>query len=124
MPYVVGILGAVASFFLIILLFADVNPYEKLGFTPANGQGLNPQLQSYWMTIHPPMLYMGFTSFTVPFAFAIAALVSGRLDSRWINVTLWWFPIQFLFKFDAKCSLGCLGSSCGSFLFNSLLKIG
>ena len=97
MPYVVGVLGTIASFFLIVLLFADVNPYEKLGFTPANGQGLNPQLQSYWMTIHPPTLYLGFTSFTVPFAFAIAALLSGRLDSRWIALTRRWTLLSWFF---------------------------
>ena len=97
MPYVVGTLCTIASFFLIVLLFADVNPYLKLGFTPPNGQGLNPQLQSYWMTIHPPMLYLGFTSFTVPFAFAIAALISGRLDSRWINITRRWILLSWFF---------------------------
>lgn len=97
MPYVVGTLSTIASFFLVVLLFADVNPYLKLGFTPPNGAGLNPQLQSYWMTIHPPMLYMGFTSFTVPFAFAIAALLSGRLDSRWINITRRWILLSWFF---------------------------
>ena len=97
MPYVVGVLGSIASFFLIVLLFADVNPYERLGFTPANGQGLNPQLQNYWMTIHPPTLYLGFTAFTVPFAFAIAALLSGRLDSRWITLTRRWTLLSWFF---------------------------
>ncbi|MSR35757.1 MAG: heme lyase CcmF/NrfE family subunit [Gemmatimonadetes bacterium] len=97
MPYVVGVLCTIASFFLIVLLFADVNPYEKLGFTPANGQGLNPQLQSYWMTIHPPMLYLGFTSFTIPFAFGVAALMSGRLDSRWITNTRRWTLLSWFF---------------------------
>ena len=92
-----GVLCTVASFFLVVLLFADVNPYEKLGFMPPNGQGLNPQLQSYWMTIHPPMLYLGFTSFTVPFAFAIAALLHGRLDSRWISVTRKWILLSWFF---------------------------
>jgi cytochrome c-type biogenesis protein CcmF len=97
MPYVCGVLASIASFFLIVLLFADVNPYEKLGFTPPDGAGLNPQLQSYWMTIHPPMLYLGFTSFTVPFAFAIAALLSGRLDSRWIGLTRRWILLSWCF---------------------------
>ena len=97
MPYVVGVLGSIASFFLIVLLFADVNPYERLGFTPANGQGLNPQLQNYWMTIHPPTLYLGFTAFTVPFAFAFAALLSGRLDSRWITLTRRWTLLSWFF---------------------------
>jgi cytochrome c-type biogenesis protein CcmF len=97
MPWVVGVLCTTASFFLIVLLFADVNPYEKLGFTPANGAGLNPQLQSYWMTIHPPMLYLGFTSFTVPFAFALAALMGGRLDARWIQITRKWILLSWFF---------------------------
>ena len=97
MPYVVGVLGSIASFFLIVLLFADVNPYERLGFIPSNGQGLNPQLQNYWMTIHPPTLYLGFTSFTIPFAFAIAALLSGRLDSRWIALTRRWTLLSWFF---------------------------
>ena len=97
MPYVVGVLASIASFFLIILLFADVNPYAKLGFTPADGQGLNPQLQNYWMTIHPPTLYLGFTAFTIPFAFAIAALLSGRLDSRWIALTRRWTLLSWFF---------------------------
>ena len=97
MPYVAATLNAVLLFFIIVLLFADVNPFERLEFVPADGQGLNPQLQNYWMTIHPPMLYLGFTSFTVPFAFAVAALLSGRLDSRWIRLTRRWVLTSWLF---------------------------
>ena len=78
MPYVVGVLLSISSFFLVVLLFADVNPFERLPFAPADGRGLNPQLQNYWMTIHPPTLYLGFTSFTIPFAFAMSALRSGK----------------------------------------------
>jgi len=97
MPYVVGVLQGVALFFVVVLLFAGVNPFERLSFTPANGQGLNPQLQNYWMTIHPPTLYLGFTAFTVPFAFAIAALLNGRLDSRWITLTRKWTLLSWFF---------------------------
>ena len=97
MPYVAGVLQTILAFFIIVLLFADVNPYEQLGFTPANGRGLNPQLQNYWMTIHPPTLYLGFTSFTIPFAFGIAALLSGRLDARWIQLTRRWILTSWLF---------------------------
>ncbi len=97
MPYVVGVLQGIMTFFIVVLLFADVNPFERLGFTPANGQGLNPQLQNYWMTIHPPTLYLGFTAFTVPFAFAIAALLNGRLDSRWITLTRRWTLLSWFF---------------------------
>ncbi len=97
MPYVAGVLQGILLFFIIVLLFADVNPFERLAFTPANGQGLNPQLQNYWMTIHPPTLYLGFTSFTIPFAFAVAALLNGRLDARWIQLTRRWILTSWLF---------------------------
>ena len=97
MPYVTGVLLTITSFFLIVLLFADVNPFERLGFTPANGRGLNPQLQNYWMTIHPPTLYLGFTAFTIPFAFGAASLFSGRLDARWLQVTRRWTLLSWFF---------------------------
>jgi len=97
MPYVAGVLQTILTFFIVVLLFADVNPFERLAFTPADGQGLNPQLQSYWMTIHPPVLYLGFTAFTIPFAFAVAALLNGRLDARWIALTRRWILTSWLF---------------------------
>ena len=97
MPYVSGTLLGLLSFLVIVLLFADVNPFERMAFTPANGRGLNPQLQNYWMTIHPPTLYLGFTSFAVPFAFAVSALLTGRLDSRWIAVTRRWILLSWFF---------------------------
>jgi len=97
MPYVVGVLQTILAFFVVVLLFADVNPYERLAFAPADGQGLNPQLQNYWMTIHPPTLYLGFTSFAIPFSFAIAALLNGRLDARWIQLTRRWILTSWLF---------------------------
>ena len=97
MPYVAGVLQTVLAFFVVVLLFADVNPFERLDFTPANGRGLNPQLQNYWMVIHPPTLYLGFTSFTIPFAFAVSALLSGRLDARWIQLTRRWILTSWLF---------------------------
>ncbi len=97
MPYVTGTLIGILGFLLVVLLFADVSPFERLGFTPANGRGLNPQLQNYWMTIHPPTLYLGFTSFAVPFAFAVSALLTGRLDSRWIAITRRWILVSWFF---------------------------
>ena len=97
MPYVVGILLTISSFFLVVLLFADVNPFERLPFAPADGRGLNPQLQNYWMTIHPPTLYLGFTSFTIPFAFAMSALLSGKLDARWLVITRRWILLSWFF---------------------------
>lgn len=97
MPYVAGVLQGILLFFVIVLLFAGVNPFERLAFTPVDGQGLNPQLQNYWMTIHPPTLYLGFTAFTIPFAFAMAALLNGRLDSRWITLTRRWTLLSWFF---------------------------
>jgi cytochrome c-type biogenesis protein CcmF len=96
MPYVNGTLLAVISFFIAITVFVTP-PFEQLGFTPGDGRGLNPQLQNYWMTIHPPTLYLGFTAFTVPFAFGIAALLSARLDSRWIQLTRKWILTSWFF---------------------------
>jgi cytochrome c-type biogenesis protein CcmF len=97
MPNVVGVLLSITGFFLVVLLFADVNPFERMPFAPADGRGLNPQLQNYWMTIHPPTLYLGFTAFTVPFAFAVSALLNGRLDTRWIVITRRWILLSWFF---------------------------
>jgi len=97
MPYVVGVLQGILGFFLVVLLFAGVNPFELLGFTPADGAGLNPQLQNYWMTIHPPVLYLGFTAFGIPFAFAMASLLKGKTDSLWIVVTRRWTLVSWFF---------------------------
>jgi len=96
MPYVAGTLLVVLAFFLVVIVTVS-NPFTLLSFTPADGRGLNPQLQNYWMTIHPPTLYLGFTAFTVPFAFAISALLSGRLDTRWITTTRRWTLLAWFF---------------------------
>jgi cytochrome c-type biogenesis protein CcmF len=96
MPYVTGTLLTVLAFFLVVIVFAS-NPFKLLPFAPADGRGLNPQLQNYWMTIHPPTLYLGFTAFTIPFSFAIAALVTGRLDTRWITTTRRWTLLAWFF---------------------------
>jgi cytochrome c-type biogenesis protein CcmF len=96
MPYVAGTLLVVLAFFLVVIVSVS-NPFTQLPFTPADGRGLNPQLQNYWMTIHPPTLYLGFTAFTVPFAFAVSALLSGRLDTRWITTTRRWTLVAWFF---------------------------
>ncbi|MBA3968782.1 MAG: heme lyase CcmF/NrfE family subunit [Gemmatimonadetes bacterium] len=96
MPYVAGTLLGVLLFFLVVIVAAS-NPFKLLDFTPLDGRGLNPQLQNYWMTIHPPTLYLGFTAFTVPFAFAVSALLSGRLDTRWITTTRRWTLLAWFF---------------------------
>ncbi len=96
-PYVIATLMVVLSFFMVLMLFA-ANPFEAsvAGARP-DGEGLNPLLQNYWMAIHPPSLYMGFVGCTVPFAFCIAALVTGRLDNEWIVAVRKWMLFAFMF---------------------------
>ncbi|MDB4952179.1 MAG: cytochrome c assembly protein [Gemmatimonadetes bacterium] len=96
MPYVTGTLLVVLVFFLTVIV-TQSNPFTTLDFTPTDGRGLNPQLQNYWMTIHPPALYLGFTCFTIPFAFCVSALLSGRLDTRWITTTRRWTLVAWFF---------------------------
>ncbi len=96
MPYVAGVTSAVIAFFVSVMLFGS-NPFERLPFTPADGRGLNPQLQNVGMVIHPPMLYLGYISITIPFAFAMAALLSRRLDTGWIHAIRKWTLVSWLF---------------------------
>jgi cytochrome c-type biogenesis protein CcmF len=87
-PWATAVLMGVASFFTGLMLFApDVNPFASLSPAPTDGIGLNPLLQHPSMMIHPPMLYSGYVSLTVPFAFAIGALITRRLDAEWIRST-------------------------------------
>ena len=96
MPWVTAVLLMVGAFFLSLLVFIT-NPFERLSFTPAEGSDLNPLLQNYWMTIHPPSLYIGFVTTTVPFAFAIAALATGKLGDTWIRTTRRWAIFSWFF---------------------------
>ena len=87
-PWATAVMMGVAAFFVGLMLFApDVDPFATLSPAPADGVGLNPLLQHPSMMIHPPMLYSGYVSFTIPFAFAIGALVTRRLDAEWIRAT-------------------------------------
>jgi len=97
MPYVAGVTSSVAVFFVAVMLFSGANPFERLPFTPADGRGLNPQLQNPGMMIHPPMLYLGYISITIPFAFAMAALLSRKLDTGWIHAMRRWMLVSWLF---------------------------
>ena len=96
MPYVAAVTSAVVAFFVCTMVFA-ANPFERMAFTPADGRGLNPQLQNPGMMIHPPMLYLGYISITIPFAFAIAALLSRSLDTGWIHAIRKWTLVSWLF---------------------------
>jgi cytochrome c-type biogenesis protein CcmF len=87
-PYATAVLAGVAAFFTGLMLFAGgVNPFAVLSPVPVDGVGLNPLLQHPSMMIHPPMLYSGYVAFTIPFAFAIGALITRRLDAAWIRST-------------------------------------
>jgi cytochrome c-type biogenesis protein CcmF len=96
LPYVAGVTCVVATFFVTVLLFA-ANPFERLAFTPMDGRGMNPQLQNPGMVFHPPMLYLGYISITIPFAFAIAALASKRLEADWLVAIRKWTLVSWLF---------------------------
>jgi cytochrome c-type biogenesis protein CcmF len=115
LPWVVVVTMITLAFFLMLILFFE-NPFARLWQTvdgqqisamfapagtlpliPVDGNGLNPLLRHPGMVIHPPMLYLGFVSFVIPFAFAIAALVTGRTDDRWIRVTRRWTLVAWLF---------------------------
>jgi cytochrome c-type biogenesis protein CcmF len=86
-----AVLAAVITFFLaLMLLVGDADPFARLSPVPADGNGLNPLLQSPGMVVHPPLLYTGFVGFSIPFAFAMAALLSGRLDDGWFKQTRRW----------------------------------
>jgi cytochrome c-type biogenesis protein CcmF len=98
MPWVCGTLLANALFFLVLVNFLT-NPFEKLppGEVLSDGTGLNPLLQHPVMMIHPLMLYTGLTGFAVPFAFALAALVTGELGSAWLRATRRWVLVPWFF---------------------------
>jgi cytochrome c-type biogenesis protein CcmF len=96
LPYVAAVTSSVVVFFVTVMLFA-ANPFFRLPFTPPDGNGLNPQLQNIGMVIHPPMLYLGYISITIPFAFAIAALLARRVDAGWIVAIRKWTIMSWLF---------------------------
>lgn len=97
MPYALMVGSFTQIFFLGLSLFVE-NPFTRIdGFIPANGNGLNPLLRHPGMIIHPPMLYLGFTGFTIPYTFAMAALMSGNLDDTWIRTTRRWTLVAWLF---------------------------
>ncbi len=114
LPWVIVVACVTLAFFIGMTVFFE-NPFAQLYQTPAgiaahtfqpansilytpdDGRGLNPLLRHPGMIIHPPMLYLGFVSFVIPYAFAIAALVTGRTDDRWIRVTRRWTLWAWLF---------------------------
>ena len=92
MPWAITVLAGILLFFLVLVAFY-ADPFARLAVAPPDGQGLNPLLQNYGQWIHPLALYIGFVGFSVPFAFGIAALITGELGDRWLlgvrRWTLW-----------------------------------
>ena len=100
--YVVAIMMSIQAFFLLLITFI-VSPFQVLMSGPqitpmADGSGLNPLLQHPIMVIHPPMLYLGYVGFAVPFAFAMASLIARQPGERWIHTTRKWTMITWLFQ--------------------------
>jgi cytochrome c-type biogenesis protein CcmF len=93
---VIGVMGLVSAGFLLFMLLTS-NPFDRLLPAAADGRDLNPLLQDPGMVIHPPMLYMGYVGFSVAFAFAIAALLEGRLDAAWARWSRPWTTAAWCF---------------------------
>jgi cytochrome c-type biogenesis protein CcmF len=93
---VLGVMGLVSVGFLLFMLTTS-NPFDRLVPVPLNGRDLNPLLQDPGMTMHPPMLYMGYVGFSVAFSFAIAALLGGQLDAAWARWSRPWTNVAWMF---------------------------
>jgi cytochrome c-type biogenesis protein CcmF len=92
---VLGVMGLLNVGFLAFLIWTS-NPFERLvPLTPGNGADLNPLLQDFGLIVHPPMLYMGYVGFSVAFAFAVAALLTGRLDATWARWSRPWSNVAW-----------------------------
>jgi cytochrome c-type biogenesis protein CcmF len=95
-PWACGTLAAILVFFIATVCF-KANPYDRLSFVPPDGRGMNPQLQNPGMAIHPPNLYLGYVATAIPFAFAIAALVTRKLDAEWLSIVRRWSLVSWFF---------------------------
>jgi cytochrome c-type biogenesis protein CcmF len=96
-PYVVAVISIVQMFFLFLMVIHK-NPFEPFLFDrPTDGRGLNPLLQNPYMVIHPPSLYIGFVGMTIPYAFGMAALITGHLDDSWLRAVRRWTMVSWLF---------------------------
>ncbi len=103
---VLAVQGMIATAFLAFLVFTS-NPFERLANPPLDGSGMNPLLQDPGLAIHPPCLYMGYVGFSVAFAFAVAALIEGKVDAAWARWVRPWVLIAWCFL--------TLGITLGSF---------
>src|SRR5437870_3045314 len=114
LPWAMAVMYGVSAFYLLLVL-GPTSPFERLSVSLADGRGPLPLLQNHpLMAVHPPFLYLGFIGFTVPFAFAIAALITGNLSDRWIRITRRWTLAAWIFLsvglvLGALWSYGVLG---------------
>ncbi len=95
-PWATGTLSAVLLFFIATTAF-KANPFIRMEFLPIDGRGMNPQLQNPGMALHPPNLYLGYVATAIPFAFAVAALFTRRLDAEWLGVVRRWALLSWFF---------------------------
>ena len=96
-PYVVAIISMVEMFFLFLMVIHN-NPFDTfITAAPADGRGLNPLLQNFYMAIHPPTVYLGFVGLTIPYAFGMAALITGYLDDSWLRAVRRWTMVAWFF---------------------------
>jgi cytochrome c-type biogenesis protein CcmF len=96
-PYVVAVTAVVEMFFLFMMVIHK-NPFDTfLTESPTDGRGLNPLLQNFYMAIHPPTMYLGFVGLTIPFAFGMAALITGHLDDSWLRAVRRWTMFSWFF---------------------------
>jgi cytochrome c-type biogenesis protein CcmF len=93
---VLGVMGFISAGFLAFMLFTS-NPFDRLLPPAADGRDLNPLLQDPGMVLHPPMLYMGYVGFSVAYAFAVAALIAGKLDAAWARWSRPWTTVAWMF---------------------------
>src|SRR6266545_793028 len=96
-PWVVAMISATEMFFIFIMVVHN-NPFDTfVAGGPADGKGLSPLLQNFYMAIHPPSLYTGFVGMTIPYAFGISALITGNLDDSWLRAVRRWTMFAWLF---------------------------
>ncbi|MBN1642650.1 MAG: heme lyase CcmF/NrfE family subunit [Anaerolineae bacterium] len=95
-PYLLAVMASTQAF-LALVMVALSNPFATLGSAPVDGQGLNPLLQNVWMVAHPPVVFMGYAAYTVPFALAIAGLATGQMGDHWLTAVRRWSLLAWLF---------------------------
>ncbi len=96
-PWVIAVIAATEMFFIFIMVVHN-NPFDTfVASAPTDGRGLNPLLQNFYMAIHPPALYTGLVAMTIPYAFGMAALITGHLDDAWLRAVRRWTMIGWLF---------------------------